>query len=80
MHPDSLKYNARQAKADRDICDVLAQNIESALPEAESKFWHAHPVWFLTGNPIAGYGKLKNCVRLLLWSGQSFQTSGIIKI
>jgi len=47
------------------------------LPEAENKIWHAHPVWFLDGNPIAGYSKLKNCVRLLFWSGQSFDESGL---
>ena len=39
--------------------------------------WHAHPVWFLKGNPIVGYGKLKDCVRLLFWSGQSFETPGL---
>jgi hypothetical protein len=50
----------------------LAQTIYSELPEAESKVWHAHPVWFLDGNPVAGYSKLKNNVRLLFWSGQSF--------
>ena len=27
---------------------------------------------FGDGNPIVGYGKLKACVRLLFWSGQSF--------
>lgn len=79
MHPDALKYNQGQAEADRTICEVLALNIEFALPEAESKFWHAHPVWFLQGNPVVGYGKLKNWVRLLFWSGQSFQTSGLRK-
>lgn len=31
-----------------------------------------HPVWFLDGNPIVGFSKLKGCVRLLFWSGQSF--------
>lgn len=24
------------------------------------------------GNPIVGYSKLKNCIRLMFWSGQSF--------
>lgn len=43
------------------------------MPEAENKIWHAHPVWFLEGNPIVGYSKLKSCVRLLFWSGQSFE-------
>ncbi len=28
--------------------------------------------WTMDGNPILGYSKLKNCVRLLFWSGQSF--------
>lgn len=79
MHPDSKKYNVGQANTDREICDLLAQKIESVLPEAESKFWHAHPVWFLDGNPIVGYGKLKDCVRVLFWSGQSFKTSGLKK-
>lgn len=34
--------------------------------------WHGHPVWFRDGNPIVGYGKLKDSVRLLFWSGRSF--------
>ena len=43
------------------------------FPEAENKVWHSHPVWFLKGNPIVGYYKLKDCVRLLFWSGASFK-------
>ncbi|HWV68285.1 DUF1801 domain-containing protein [Chitinophaga sp.] len=39
--------------------------------------WHRHPVWFLNGNPIVGYSKLKNSVRLLFWSGQSFDEDGL---
>jgi hypothetical protein len=34
-------------------------------------------VWFLDGNPIVGYHKLKDCVRLLFWSGQSFDEKGL---
>jgi hypothetical protein len=33
----------------------------------------------LEGNPIAGYSKLKDCVRLLFWSGQSFKAKGLKK-
>jgi hypothetical protein len=36
-------------------------------------------VWFLDGNPIVGYSKLKGCVRLLFWSGQSFEEDGLAK-
>jgi hypothetical protein len=69
MHPDPKKYNKAQAPADRAICQRLADEIERALPEAENKVWHAHPVWFLDGNPIVGYSELKDSVRLLFWSG-----------
>lgn len=79
MHPDTKAYNAAQVAGDRAICDRLAEEIERALPEAENKVWHAHPVWFLEGNPVVGYSKLKHCVRLLFWSGQSFATAGLAK-
>jgi hypothetical protein len=79
MHPDVRKYNQAQAPVDRKICKLLAEQIDRHLPEAENKVWHAHPVWFLDGNPIVGYSKLKNCVRLLFWSGQSFKEKGLEK-
>jgi len=79
MHADTRKYNAALAPPDRDIGQLLAEQIDRHLPEAENKIWHAHPVWFLDGNPIVGYSKLKNCVRLLFWSGQSFEEGGLKK-
>lgn len=79
MHPDTAKYNKSQASVDSQICDLLAKEIDSGLPEAESKIWHAHPVWFLDGNPVVGYSKLKGCIRLLFWSGQSFEEDGLRK-
>jgi hypothetical protein len=69
---DIDKYNESQAANDKEICEILKQEIDKGLPNAESKIWHAHPVWFLEGNPIVGYHKLKDSVRLLFWSGQSF--------
>jgi hypothetical protein len=62
---------------DKAICELLYQEINRHLPEAESKIWHRNPVWFLNGNPIVGYDKLKSCVRLLFWSGQSFNEPGL---
>ncbi|MCE8038525.1 DUF1801 domain-containing protein [Halomonas sp. MCCC 1A11062] len=79
MHPDILDYNQRQEPSDQAICDLLAETIERHLPEAEGKVWHAHPVWFLDDNPIVGYKKLKHCVRLLFWSGQSFEEESLQK-
>ena len=79
MHADIEKYHAGLAPADRKICDALAARIARALPDAEDKVWHGHPVWFLQGNPIVGYDRLKDCVRLLFWSGQSFEAKGLAK-
>lgn len=73
----TLAYNKTQLKSDKAICDLLAQEISQHLPEAENKIWHRHPVWFLEGNPIVGYSKLKDCIRLLFWSGQSFEEKGL---
>ncbi|WP_129021074.1 DUF1801 domain-containing protein [Edaphocola flava] len=72
MNPDIQAYNNALSSEDAAIGNLLAQEIDKHLPEAENKIWHAHPVWFLDGNPVAGYSKLKNCMRLLFWSGQSF--------
>jgi hypothetical protein len=77
MNKDIQAYNDAQSAEDKEICNLLAREISDNLPEAENKIWHAHPVWFLDGNPIAGYSKLKNCIRLLFWSGQSFEEEGL---
>lgn len=73
MNPETHNYNDSKLPEDKAICDKLAKIIQKHLPEAENKIWHAHPVWFIDGNPIVGYDKLKSGVRLLFWSGASFQ-------
>lgn len=77
MQPDIQAYHNQLPESDRTICNLLHEVISKELPEAESKVWHTHPVWFLDGNPIVGYDKLKNCVRVLFWSGQSFEEEGL---
>lgn len=72
MHPDIIAYNKRQTPNDTSICDTLANEICQHLPEAENKIWHAHPVWFLDGNPIVGYSKQKAWIKLMFWSGADF--------
>jgi hypothetical protein len=71
-------YIGQQSATDRAICDTLMKAIDRHLPEAVSMIWHAHPVWFLDGNPIVGFSKLKRCIRLLFWSGQSFQEDELV--
>ncbi|MCH5689906.1 hypothetical protein LWM68_40165 [Niabella sp. W65] len=46
MHKEIELYNRAQTAGDAAICNELALQIDKALPEAESKIWHAHPVWF----------------------------------
>jgi len=77
MNKDITDYNKGLLKEDKEIADTLATEILEALPNAESKVWHGHPVWFLEGNPVVGYSKLKDSVRLLFWSGQSFEEEGL---
>lgn len=73
LNTEIQAYNARQTTDEKEICDLLATTIDGELDEAENKIWHAHPVWFLDGNPIVGYSKQKAGWRLMFWSGASFE-------
>jgi hypothetical protein len=77
MNKEVQAYNNAQSAGEKAVCNLLAKEIDSILPKAENKIWHAHPVWFLDGNPIVGYSKLKGGIRLLFWSGQSFDEPGL---
>ena len=77
MNVDIQAYNNSQSVEDKLICDALAEQINLHLPEAENKIWHAHPVWFLEENPIVGYSKQKKGIRLMFWSGQSFDVNNL---
>lgn len=79
MNKDIQTYNRKQADDRRNICQLLANHINQNLTDAQSKIWHGSPVWFMDGNPVVGYGVLKDCVRLLFWSGQSFDEPGLQK-
>ena len=76
MNKDIKAYNDKQG-ADKVICNLLANTIDKELKGAESKVWHAHPVWFLDGNPIVGYSKQKAGWRLMFWSGADFEEDGL---
>jgi hypothetical protein len=77
MNKGVLAYHNSLPAVDKAICKLLFHEIESNLPKSENKIWHRHPVWFLDGNPIVGYSKLKDGVRLLFWSCQSFDEPGL---
>ena len=77
MNPEIIAYNEKQSRGDKEICDLLATIIDNELTEAENKIWHAHPVWFLDGNPIVGYSKQKAGLRLMFWSGADFEEENL---
>lgn len=77
MNQTIINYNDTQSPANKAICELLAHEIDRSLPKAESRIWHRSPVWFLDGNPVAGYTVLKESVQLLFWSGQSFDEPGL---
>ncbi|MDO8994394.1 DUF1801 domain-containing protein [Daejeonella sp.] len=77
MNPEINTFNQKLSLEEREICSLLATTIDVELSDAESKIWHAHPVWFLDGNPIVGYSKQKPGIRLMFWSGADFDEDGL---
>ncbi len=72
MNAEIRAYHNKQAAVHKKVCNLLSETISSELSEAESKLWHAHPVWFIDSNPIVGYSKQKAGIRLMFWSGADF--------
>ena len=72
MKEEIHKYIIAEPNEYRVICELLQVELAKALPDVENKIWHAHPVWFLDGNPIVGYSVQKPGVRLMFWSGVDF--------
>jgi hypothetical protein len=77
INKEITAYNNALEENDKVICELLAKEIDANLPKSENKLWHGHPVWFLEGNPIVGYSKLKEAVGLLFWSGQTFDEKSL---
>ncbi len=78
MNEDIKNYNNSLASTERKICELLANEIIENLSGATNKIWHAHPVWFLEGNPIVGYSKIKDGIRLMFWSGVGFEEEDLL--
>jgi len=77
MNIEIQSYNKKHTDAHTNICDRLCSLIDQELTEAESKIWHAHPVWFLDGNPIVGYSSQKQGIKLMFWSGVDFEENAL---
>lgn len=72
MNSDIKAYNISQKGEEKKICAELLRIIAANLKKSEAKVWHRHPVWFLDGNPVVGYSKLKAGIQLMFWSGRGF--------
>ncbi|MCC7299156.1 MAG: DUF1801 domain-containing protein [Bacteroidia bacterium] len=77
MNKEIQTYIDQLQASEMEICKLLANTINAELAEAESKIWHAHPVWFLDGNPVAGFSKQKKGIRLMFWSGADFEEENL---
>ena len=77
VHKDVVAYHNKQSAEHQKVCELLAEEIDAALPDAENKIWHGHPVWFLDGNPTVGYSRQKPGIRLMFWSGTDFDEDGL---
>lgn len=77
MNKDIQAYNDSQSGDNKAICERLAEEIQANLNATENKVWHGHPVWFIDDNPIVGYSIQKPGVRLMFWSGKSFDEPGL---
>lgn len=73
MEKDIQKFNDAQTITEKEICNELYAVISKNFNATEAKIWHRHPVWFIEGNPIVGYSKLKAGIRLMFWSGADFE-------
>lgn len=78
MNTETISFNNSLEGEEKSICDSLASSIDKILTEAENKIWHGHPVWFLQGNPVVGYSKQKAGIRLMFWSGASFDEPDLL--
>ncbi len=77
IHESIQEYNAKQNNYTA-VCQKLSELIQQNLSESTSKIWHAHPVWFLDDNPTVGYSVEKPGVRLMFWSGRSFDEPKLV--
>jgi hypothetical protein len=73
MNQDIINYNSALSEKEQEVSAKLMELIGHYLAEAERKIWHKHPVWFLDGNPVLGYSKIKAGIQLFFWSGKSFE-------
>ena len=77
LSQDIIDYNDSQIGEYQALCNLLAAELQLSLKDSTSKVWHGAPVWFLDGNPIVGYSKLKAGIRLMFWSGANFDEVGL---
>lgn len=72
MHQNIMNYHDVLPTDRQAVCVALHELITENLTYTENKIWHSHPVWFIDANPIVGYDSQKKGVRLMFWSGASF--------
>lgn len=73
-------YHKGFPKAQRQILDLLREELDGMLGRENSKLWHGAPVWFVENNPVAGYSINSRGVCLLFWNGRNFLDVDLIPV
>lgn len=68
-HPDIDDHLAALGAPARGIATQLRSLLDAALPDAEARLWHGHPVWMAGRQPLAGFKAHSGHVTFMIWHG-----------
>jgi hypothetical protein len=68
-HLDIDDYLDSLAEPARGIGAQLRSLVDAALPDADAKLWHGHPVWMAGMKPLAGFKAYTAHVTFMIWNG-----------
>ncbi|WP_353115933.1 DUF1801 domain-containing protein [Microbacterium sp.] len=63
------QYTASLPEPFRAVAAALRGAIDEALPDADSRIYHSHPVWLIGGAPAAGFKAYARYVTFMIWNG-----------
>ncbi len=69
-HRDIDDYLDSLAEPARGIAAQLRSLVDAALPDADAKLWHGHPVWMAGRKPLAGFKAYTAHVTFMIWHGR----------
>ncbi len=72
-------YTTGLEEPQREIATRLRAAIDAALPDAESRIYHSHPVWLDGKTPVAGFKAYPRYVTFMIWNAAPItDTTGVL--